>query len=304
LAAACPKLAESYRQDEATGTLLALAMCQEKSGQLASAWASFNGVVGRSEQEGRADRATAARAHVAALQPRLSRLTVIVHEDTAAHKGFEVRRDELALPQAAWGAPTPVDAGEHVIEATAPGHAPFRVVITIATEGTEQSVEIPALTPVLETPAASAQAPGVEPVSKAPALLSPSKPADRQRARSGSESEPSALRIAGFVAGGLGIVSLGVGVGFGIRAAHLNDVAIREGCDPDSGTCPEQALPLTEQLNEAGDLATGFVIAGSLLTVGGLVLYFVGGNGKPSARLGVSVLATGSGAGLTIQGML
>src|SRR5262249_19600950 len=40
-AAACPKYAESYRLEPAIGALVHLADCQEKAGQLATAWASW-----------------------------------------------------------------------------------------------------------------------------------------------------------------------------------------------------------------------------------------------------------------------
>jgi hypothetical protein len=85
----CPKLAESYRLDPATGTLLALALCREGEGKLATAWAKFKDAEGRAKQEGREDRATIASERAAALRPRLSSLAVDVPPDMASTPGFE-----------------------------------------------------------------------------------------------------------------------------------------------------------------------------------------------------------------------
>ena len=67
-AQACPKLAESLRQDAATGTQLALALCQEKQGLLASAWTNFSSVASNARREGRPDREKVARERAAALE--------------------------------------------------------------------------------------------------------------------------------------------------------------------------------------------------------------------------------------------
>src|SRR5688572_26735777 len=80
---ACPKFAESYRIDPATGALLALAACYEKGGKIASAWTTYRQVVARALREKDGERAEASKARVAELEPRLPRLTIRV--DPAAH---------------------------------------------------------------------------------------------------------------------------------------------------------------------------------------------------------------------------
>ena len=69
---ACPKFEASQREDPASGTLLALAYCQELSGLLASALHNYSGASDLAAQEGHAERQKAAseRARVLAEQCR------------------------------------------------------------------------------------------------------------------------------------------------------------------------------------------------------------------------------------------
>src|SRR5271154_3787145 len=60
--AACPKLAESNRLDPGIGTLLALALCHEGEGRIASAWIEFTDVLAATADT-RPDRALVAREH-------------------------------------------------------------------------------------------------------------------------------------------------------------------------------------------------------------------------------------------------
>jgi len=68
-ASACPLLTASLQLDPATGTLLALAVCLERSGDQATAVVHYREVLRRSEAEGRLDRAAAARSRIAVLEP-------------------------------------------------------------------------------------------------------------------------------------------------------------------------------------------------------------------------------------------
>src|SRR5215211_6965210 len=56
LAEACPKFEESQRADPASGTLLALAYCQELSGLLASAHANYLAATNLAAKEGQPER--------------------------------------------------------------------------------------------------------------------------------------------------------------------------------------------------------------------------------------------------------
>ncbi|RYE93495.1 MAG: hypothetical protein EOO75_04245, partial [Myxococcales bacterium] len=201
---ACPKLAESHRLDPATGTLFALAFCYEKAGQTASAWASYRDVAGRARRESNPEREQAARDRVAALEKELSSLTITVPAEMASIEGLVVKRDGVSLLQGAWNTPMPTDPGPHTVEATAPSRQRWSTTVRLLPGGRSETVRVPALAPVA--------APVVAPVAVAPAPVSVP-----------SERPSSTLRTAGYITGAVGLVGLGLGAGFGLRALGKND---------------------------------------------------------------------------------
>ena len=117
-AEACPKFAESYRVDPATGSLLALASCHEAEGKLATAWSEYGEVVSRARRDGRQDRADAAQARVSALEPKLGRLTITVTPGAAALPGIAVRRDGPTNQVTLSGLPKKIGGGQVLFEYT------------------------------------------------------------------------------------------------------------------------------------------------------------------------------------------
>jgi hypothetical protein len=285
---ACPKLEESYNQDPATGTLLALALCYEQRGSLASAWTTYSQVAARAHGEGRADREQAARERVSALTPRLSKLTVQVPPAVAALPGLVVKRDGQPLAQAAWGSALPADAGAHTVEVSADGRKTWRGSVRLAAERDSQTLSVPPL----EAAASGSTAPS-EPVveTAAPPRAAPA---------SATESA-SALRPVGLVLGGLGVVGVGVGAVFGLKAQSSNKQSKADGhCDANG--CDPVGKGLRNDAFSAARVSTALFIAGGALVAGGVTLYLIGGPKRESAALALTPNASAAGAGLWLHG--
>src|SRR5262249_389942 len=87
---ACPKPAESARLEPSSGTLLALGICHEGQGKTASAWADYSAAATIAKRDKRPDREKAANNKVAALEPKLARVTISVAPETSKLSGLEV----------------------------------------------------------------------------------------------------------------------------------------------------------------------------------------------------------------------
>jgi hypothetical protein len=260
-ARACPKLAESYEQEPGTGTLLALAMCREREGKLASAWAAYGQVASRSKHDGRADREQAAREQVAALEPRLSRLTINVDAATAALPGLSVKRDGSPIGSGAWGTAVPLDPGEHVLEAAAPGKKAWSAKVSVGAERDAQTISVPVLEVDEQAVAGAAPLAG--------------SAADAPPEQAGASKGPP-LRTIGLIVGGVGIVGLGLGGVFALQANSANKESNEDGhCDAQN-QCDTVGGEKREDAKSAAGVATVMFITGGVLTAAGVTLFLVG----------------------------
>jgi hypothetical protein len=232
-AEACPKLEESQRLDPGGGTMLNLALCHESEGRIATAWSDFKEALSLARRDGRYEREQAAQEHLAALQPKLPRVTLSVEGAVA---GEQVTVDGGLVHQAAWGLPTPFDPGSHQITVTAQGKKTWQSQFDLAV-GEQKTVTIP----VLENDAQAGQAPAAQPAAAG------APPADAN-----AEESAKKKRMTGFIVGGVGVVSLGVGAVFGIQALSKRSQS-DEQCPNDQ--CTAEGVALNDEAKTAAWIA-------------------------------------------------
>ncbi|WP_437939271.1 hypothetical protein [Sorangium sp. So ce341] len=102
-AEACPKLEESQSLAPGLGTQLNLALCYENLGRTASAWSLYLEVAGGARAANQLDREKVARQQAAALEGKLSCLTITVSEPP---EGIEVKRDGKPIGRVQWARPS------------------------------------------------------------------------------------------------------------------------------------------------------------------------------------------------------
>ena len=215
-AEACARFAESHRLDPATGTLLNLAACHEASGRLALAWAEFQEAVDRARADRRRDREAYARERIAAIEPRLGRITIAI-DRAASPPDLVVELDGAPVPRDAWGVPIAVDVGPHQLHARRPGRPPWSAAVTLARAGEQLEVNVPLAADHLPRAAAAAAALAPAPVAAAPPAVVPA--ASTTAAAPTSPAAGGGLRRWGIVAAaGVTVSGLVVGALFGARA--------------------------------------------------------------------------------------
>jgi len=273
---ACDKLEASFKLAALSSTRGLLGACYEKVGKLASAWAAYRDSAAIADRQGNAERAQAARDKATELEPKLARITIDASA-AATTPGLKVLVDGVEQPAAALGSELPIDAGPHVLEATAVDHTPWKTTIDIQ-DGERQKVAV--------------QAPTPDPTRR---LLIEQRVADEQRI-----AHRRKVIAYGLVGGGA--VSLGVSLTLGILARGQWSDAKDAGCTSD-GICPTPAgTDLVDRAATKADIATYVGGAGLLLVGAGVVVYLT--SPKPHTEAELRLVPSGGPgtAGVTLLG--
>ncbi|MGK3986974.1 tetratricopeptide repeat protein [Sorangium sp. So ce136] len=248
---ACAKFEESQRLEPKPGTLLNLAVCHEKVGKLATAWAELSSVEEVARREGPTEREAFARAQRTALEERLARLELRMEAPPAS---LRLTLDGEPLNGAALNAPFPVDPGRHRVAAAAPGKKEWSTAVEVPPEQASIVVTIP---PLEDAPPPGALAPRAAAASRP---REPKPPAD---------STGTTLMAIGFSVGAVGLV---VGAVAGALTLSKSD-ALAEVCT-DGGCPPSWAGELSTAKTLANVSNAGFaaLAVGAGVGVAGLLM--------------------------------
>jgi serine/threonine-protein kinase len=284
---ACPKLEESERIDPAVGTLLYLGECYERVGKTASAWATFREAASLATTSNQADRARVAAGRAQDLESKLSRLSVELAPDVARIPGVAVKRGSQKIEPSLYGTPLPVDPGDYRIEVTAPGYETWSTPIKVEAGGASASVRVPALVK------------GSEPLAgegDGPTNGSASNPLPSEPPPAPAKAGLTTQQTLGLVAGGVGVIGLGLGTYFGVRAISKNSDA-ETFCQGDGSVCQDQqGITLTDQAKRSATAANVAFVAGGVLVATGAVLYLTGGRSDADRVALVPVFGPSSAA--------
>lgn len=263
---ACSKFRESQRLDPEPGTMLNLALCEEKRGKLATAWDLYHGAIDKLPAGD--ERIKVAQDRADALEKRLPKLTVKLAEDAPA--GTTVKRDDMKLESGSLGAPLPVDPGAHTIVASAPGHAPRTFKVQLA-EGESQTLQV--------EPGAAGAAVGGE---------------DGTGARGGSS------KTLGYVFGGIGVAGVVVGSVTGIMAiAKHSTVTDPAHCDQSTRVCDSTGASAASSGKTLGAITTASYIVGAVgLGAGAYFLFFK--DNKEQTQTGLLTSVTPAGPSVSL----
>lgn len=286
VADACASFEQSQKLDPQLGTEYNLALCNERLGKLASAWAAFSELSARdSNARRKADAAKRARA----LEPRLTRMLLTPAEPVP---GLVITQDGADVTVLV-GVASPVDPGTYQFSARAPGYRTWTQPVAVGGEGKTVKVDIPVLD---ADPTAPPSAPA-DPAQPTPAMpiVGETPPARASSSR----------RWIGLGVGAGGVVSVGVGLVFGLQARNLNNDA-KDLCGGSTSSCdPANLDEATDKVDDAKGkgMISNVAVGVGLVAVGaGLYLYLTAPSGEDERAAALTPVIGDDQLGFAVSG--
>lgn len=269
---ACARFTQSFAVEASSGTLLNLALCNEKLGKTATALSQYRQSARLARSQERADRAAAALQKADALELTVARLTLVAAEALGDRKvlldGGTVRDSDLGVPQ-------PVDPGPHEVLASAPGRRPWQVAIDIK-EGERQTLQIPAL---------ELDAPAEAPVARV------------ERSAALEPSRPPASKAELYLAAGGGLLFAAGGVIWAVAVNKFD--AAQSACNSSPGCSADDRQARVSTIQGLEIAAFGTWLAAGGILAGAAVHHFWG---RPNAPKVLVTPTTSGGAEVSLGG--
>lgn len=267
---AIDKLARAEKIFHAPTTLARLGECQVQTGKIVEGTENLNRVARESLAPGApaafVQAQERAKKVLAEAKPKIAKLKIAVAGPSDV--AWTVKVDGEAMPLANLNTNRPMDPGEHVVEASAPGYKLARAKVTLPEGGTDSV----ALT--LEAD------PNAKVVTPAPSVDStPRQRVDNNAPVPPPEPTAAPSRVPAFVALGIGVVGVGVGSVFGLMATskknELESACLNKACTPDQQDNIDTGKTF-------GNVSTvGFVVGAVGLVAGAYLLLTSGSSAKP-----------------------
>ncbi|HEX4456068.1 MAG TPA: hypothetical protein VH143_34645 [Kofleriaceae bacterium] len=281
---ACAKFDSSQQLEANVNTLLNLADCREKTGQLATAWGMFLDAEHQLRDSGKKKLETLAKNRAAKLEPRVSKLAIKV----PAHEpdGLTIMLGDHPVTPGTWNTALPVDGGTYAITASAPHAQSWSISIAVGNERDAKVVDVPVLVPASAPPPSVVATEPSAPDAVASAPSAPDQP-----------EEPVAhhSRVPAIVASIATLAVGGVALGFELSSRSLYSQSQAEAND---------AVQTSEwqSANDRYHVAQGLGIA-AVVGAGVSVWLWIrsSGSSDPASAMIVPVVGP-NGAGLAITG--
>jgi hypothetical protein len=270
---ACQKFRDSDQVDPAVNTKFNLGDCEEKRGNLATAWKLFKAVEAAVPPSD--ERHAIAKRRREAVETRVPKLRMVLGGE--APKGTTVRCGDVELGSGNFGIALPMDPGEHVLTVRAPGRADQAFSVRL-TEG--QLTEVTVM-------------PG-------PALQAGAAPVPAGGSKDGG-APSGGRRTLGFVVGGVGATGLVVGAVTGIMALGKKSTA-DDHCYSATRTCDQTGIDANDSGRTLGTVSTvGFAVGLVGLGLGTYLVLSSHDSGKAETALTTEVGPTGSRVSVAVR---
>jgi hypothetical protein len=288
---ACDAFESSQKADAAITTLLNLADCREKNGQIASAWGAFLDAerLARSDAK-QAKLGETAHDRAKKLEQRLSYLTVSVPEESRV-EGLALSRNGDALDIGKWNRAIPVDGGDYTVTGQAPGHEAWSTVVHVANENDSVTVDVPKFKVVDELM--------TEPETAAQEVVAPE---DEDLAQATPQSSFTGRRKLAVGVGAAGLLAIGGGIVLGLQAKGFESDAA-ERCPMLTGCAnADAANVLVDKANQRALFADVAFGVGAAAVVGAVVLWLTGAPDRAAGETALTPFVNPTSTGVAVTG--